>query len=192
METKIHLKEGEKDNASVILKGADMKDLVFVVDEVQVENLDKIKPNDIESISVIKGPNAAQFTSIYGEKATNGIIKVKTKKAKTAEDNDEIFTVVEKQPEYSGGMSAMFDFLKKNIKYPAEAVKNKIQGKVFVTFVVEKNGGLSNISVLKSLDNSCDVEAIRVVNLMPQWIPGSQNGVFVRTKYTLPIDFKLK
>lgn len=180
------------------------KNPLYVLDGkvVAPSEIKDLNPANIEKVEVLKGESAI---SEYGEKGKEGVVKITLKKGTVTTLNqsqdkkititgsdDEIFTVVEKQPEYPGGMSAMFEFLKKNIKYPAEAVKNKTQGKVFLTFVVEKNGSLSNINVLKSLDNSCDAEAIRVISLMPQWIPGSQNGLFVRTKYTLPIDFKLK
>ena len=84
----------------------------------------------------------------------------------------------------------MFSWLSQNIRYPAAAQRNGIQGRVMVSFVVEKNGSVSDVRVLKSVDPLLDNEAIRVVKAMPKWSPGKLNGQAVRVKYTLPISFK--
>jgi len=83
-------------------------------------------------------------------------------------------------------------FLSGSIKYPVIAQENGIEGKVIIGFIVSKNGVISDVQVLRSLDPSCDKEAVRVVKLLPRWIPGKQNGVNVNVKYTLPVAFKLQ
>jgi protein TonB len=104
----------------------------------------------------------------------------------------EIFTVVEEQPGYPGGEEARISFLQSNIKYPQEAKELGIQGKVFVTFVVEVDGSISDVRVLRGIGGGCDDEAIRVVKSMPKWIPGKQRGVPVRVQFNLPIKFTLQ
>ena len=94
-------------------------------------------------------------------------------------------------PEFPGGNPELFDFLNSNIKYPEISVKNNSQGKVIIEFVVEKNGEISNIKVLKGVDPFIDAESIRVVNQMPKWIPGKQLDKKVRVRQRLPIKFKL-
>lgn len=107
-------------------------------------------------------------------------------------DQEQIFTVVEKMPSFLGGPVDLFNFLSKNIKYPSEARKNKVKGRVYVSFVVEKNGSLSNIKVLRGIGSGCNEEAIRVVKSMPKWNPGKQRGKIVRVQYNLPIRFPLE
>ena len=109
--------------------------------------------------------------------------------------NDEgsnIFTVVEQMPEFSGGKNAMFKFISKNIKYPEEAIKQEISGRVFVTFVVEADGEITNIELLRGIGGGCDEEAMRVISIMPKWKSGYQRGVSVRVRFNLPIKFVLK
>lgn len=103
-----------------------------------------------------------------------------------------VFDVVESMPTYPGGMGALMQYLSSNIKYPTDAEKNGIQGRVITTFVVEKDGSITDVRVTKSIYPSLDKEAIRVVSKMPKWIPGKQNGSVVRVKYTLPLTFRLQ
>lgn len=104
----------------------------------------------------------------------------------------EIFTVVEEQPGYPGGEEARIAYLQQNIKYPEEAKELGIQGKVFVTFVVEVDGSITDVRVLRGIGGGCDEEAIRVVKSMPKWVPGKQRGVPVRVQFNLPIKFTLQ
>jgi protein TonB len=104
----------------------------------------------------------------------------------------EIFTVVEEQPGYPGGDEARIRYLQENIKYPEEAKELGIQGKVFVTFVVEVDGSITDVRVLRGIGGGCDEEAIRVVRSMPKWVPGKQRGVPVRVQFNLPIKFTLQ
>lgn len=102
-----------------------------------------------------------------------------------------IFTVVEDMPSYPGGQGAMMKFLAANIKYPAQAKENGIQGRVFINFVVEADGKVSNVKLLRGIGGGCDEEAMRVVSAMPNWIPGKQDGKGVRVSYNLPVKFAL-
>ncbi|MBQ0104041.1 MAG: energy transducer TonB [Prevotellaceae bacterium] len=106
-------------------------------------------------------------------------------------DEDEIFQVVEQMPEFPGGMEALLQYLGKNIKYPASAQENGIQGKSIIEFVVNKDGSIVDPKVIKSLDAACDKEAMRVIKAMPKWTPGKQRGKPVRVKYTVPVSFRL-
>jgi protein TonB len=105
---------------------------------------------------------------------------------------EEIFTIVEKMPEFPGGIEALFSYLGENIKYPDMAKDAHIEGKVYITFVVDKDGSIAGVKVLRGIGGGCDEEAIRVVKSMPKWYPGQQRGKSVRVQYNLPINFILK
>ena len=107
------------------------------------------------------------------------------------EREEKIFDVVEQPPHFPGGSQAMMDYLSKNVKYPKVAEQLAIQGRVIMAFVVEEDGSITNVKVVRGVHPSLDKEAIRVVEAMPKWIPGKQNGQYVRVKYNLPVTFKL-
>lgn len=107
------------------------------------------------------------------------------------EKTDSIYSVVETMPDYPGGQKELLSFLSRNIKYPTKAEENKIQGRVVIQFVVNKDGSVSDAKVVRSVDPELDKEALRVVNSMPQWKPGMQKGEAVSVKYTIPIAFRL-
>ena len=119
------------------------------------------------------------------EKAPNGVVSV------DVPEPDKAFDVVEQMPEYPGGTGELMKYLSANVKYPAEASKKGIQGRVIVQFVVEKDGTISKAKVVNNADEQLKEEAIRVVEAMPKWNPGKQNGKEVRVKYTLPVTFRL-
>jgi TonB family protein len=103
-----------------------------------------------------------------------------------------IFTEVEQAPSFPGGIDKFYKFIGQNIKYPVVAREKKVEGKVLVTFIVEKDGSLSNVKILKEPGAGCGNEALRVIKLSPKWVAGVQNGHKVRVQYTLPINFTLK
>lgn len=107
-------------------------------------------------------------------------------------DEQVIFDVVEKMPEFPGGMAALMQFLGKNIKYPTIAQENGTQGRVIVQFVVNKDGSIVEPKVVKSVDPYLDKEALRVISSMPKWSPGMQRQKPVRVKYTVPVTFRLQ
>lgn len=105
---------------------------------------------------------------------------------------DEVFMVAEQMPEFPGGMKELLKFLQNNLKYPENAMKNNVQGRVIVQFVVEKDGTLTEFKVARSVDPDLDAEALRVLQIMPKWKPGMQRGKIVRVKFTVPVSFKLQ
>lgn len=106
--------------------------------------------------------------------------------------NDSTYSEVEQMPVFPGGEQAMFSFLQKNIHYPEEARKKKVAGRVFVNFVVNKNGGVQDVKLLRGIGSGCDEEAMRVVKMMPDWKPGLNKGEPVNVVMNLPISFSLR
>ena len=111
---------------------------------------------------------------------------------KEGTDPSKPYDVVEQMPQYPGGHGKLFEYLTKNVRYPKEAEDKCLQGRVIATFVVEKDGSITNAKIVKSIDPALDAEALRVINGMPNWIPGKQNGEPVRVKYTVPVTFRLQ
>ena len=109
---------------------------------------------------------------------------------KAVVSQDSIYRVSEVMPQYPGGPNEIMRYIQENIKYPQSAKDNKIEGRVFVTFVVEKDGSITNAAVIRGIDKECDAEALRVVSSMPKWNPGQQDGKNVRTQFTIPIIYK--
>jgi protein TonB len=126
----------------------------------------------------------ASITLAYAQSSSN--------ESGTNEADETVYTVVEKMPEYPGGQQALFDYLKANVKYPEIARANGIQGRSLVQFVVNKDGSISDVQILRSGgDPSLDKEAVRVISSMPNWIPGKQGGKLIRVRYTVPVNFRL-
>jgi len=147
---------------------------------VTKSELDKIDPETIEKIEVIKNEEA---TKRYGDKGENGVVNITSKKK---------FMVVEELPEFpGGGMEAMWKWIGQNVKYPEEAVKRNITGKVLVDFMVSSTGEVKNVAVNSPVNPLLDAEAVRVVSAMPAWIPGTQSGKPVDVMMTVPIQFLL-
>ena len=117
---------------------------------------------------------------------------VREKAVEVAPKADELFITVEQQPEFSGGMAALGQYLQKNLRYPAAAQRANVSGRVFVSFVVNTDGSIQDVQVLKGLGFGTDEEARRVVSNMPKWQPGRQSGRAVRVKFNLPISFSLE
>lgn len=155
---------------------------LIVIDGVISENQDmsKIDPETIESINVLKNESSA---SKYGEKGKNGVLEI-TVKPKTG-----VFTVVEEMPEFPGGAEALKTFVYSSMKYPKIALESGIEGQVYVKFVVDKTGSITNAKISRGVDPSLDKEAKRIVESMPKWKPGLQNGEAVYVAYDLPISF---
>jgi protein TonB len=111
--------------------------------------------------------------------------------AEPAEDPNKVYMVVEQQPEFPGGLAAMMKFLQSNIKYPSQARRMGTEGSVFVEFVVDQAGNINNPRVIKGIGAGCDEEAVRVIQKMPPWKPGKQNGKAVKVRFVLPVKFVL-
>ena len=159
---------------------------------------DEVKPEDeLKSQDEIMSSKVAiGALNVVGNDENGEVLKAKeviaTEPVKPKEEETKVFDVVEQMPSYPGGMSALMQYLSNNIKYPVIAEENGIQGRVICTFVVERDGSITDVRVAKSVDPSLDKEAMRVVKAMPRWIPGKQNGSAVRVKYTLPVTFRLQ
>lgn len=148
-----------------------IEELNIVEDDVKTETI-KIETEDNKDKIVISAPVAAP---------------------KVVEEDDQvIFQVVETMPTFPGGDQALFKFLSDNIRYPVIAQENGIQGRVICQFVVNRDGSIVDVEVVRSVDPSLDREAIRVIRSMPNWKPGMQRGKAVRVKYTLPVNFRLQ
>jgi len=117
---------------------------------------------------------------------------VSAQKTVVSKKNQKVFDVVEQMPEFPGGMEALVKYMAENMKYPEDAKKQLVEGRVLVQFIVETDGSVSNTEVLKRVFPSLDAEAVRVISGMPKWIPGKQNGKVVRVKYTIPVSFRFK
>ncbi|MDQ2655992.1 MAG: energy transducer TonB [Bacteroidota bacterium] len=137
--------------------------------------LSDIRQNEIGAVEV-EGPAEV----VFGEPVSEGV-----------SGTDEIFTVVDQQPEYAGGYDAMVAFIKKNMVYPPNARRMQIEGTVHVSFVVSKTGEISDVKVLRGISGECDQEAVRVVQIMPRWNPGKQNGHPVNVRFIMPLKFRL-
>jgi periplasmic protein TonB len=141
----------------------------------EVPTIEEIKQNEVAAVEV-EGTEEVVFEEPV---------------AAVVEDENKIFMVVEQQPEFEGGYEAMMNFIKKNMRYPASARRMGIDGTVYVSFVVGKNGAIDDVKVLRGISADCDKEAVRVVQAMPPWKPGKQNGKPVFVRFNLPIKFKL-
>ena len=157
----------------------------------EVKEEDDIKLDEVE-----KSDKAVGAFNVQGNDEVGGeVLKAKEVIAQPEppkEEETKVFDVVEVMPSFPGGQAALFEWLSKNIKYPVVAEENGVQGRVIVTFVVERNGSITDVQVVKSVDPSLDKEAVRVVKAMPHWIPGKQNGSAVRVKFTVPVTFRLQ
>lgn len=127
--------------------------------------------------------------SAFGPKESSESRADKTKSEKI---HGKVYEQVEQMPEFPGGQTELINFLMKSVKYPRECMEKSIQGKVFVSFVVGKKGSVLNAKVVRGVDALLDAEALRVVNTMPEWIPGKQKGKKVAVQFTIPISFKLQ
>ena len=180
---------------------ADVGRTVEVVEEEMVEiTKQEQKPQPVEvpkqttQIQVVEDDVEVDDIEINADVDQNEVIEEYV--APEIEEEDiqeaEIFTIVEEMPDFPGGTQKLADYLAKNIKYPQMARESGIQGRVFISFVVEPDGSVSNVNVMRSLGGGCDEEAVRVVKAMPKWKPGKQRGKPVRVSYILPVNFKLQ
>ena len=136
--------------------------------------------------------NSTILTIVFALISVSMLAQDSVSAADASDYGDVIYVVTETMPEFPGGMQEMMRFINENIVYPVEAAQKGIQGRAICQFVVEKDGSISNVVVIRSSgDRDLDNEAIRVVQSMPQWKPGKQRGVPVRVKYTIPVSFRL-
>jgi TonB family protein len=147
---------------------------------------------DVEKLITIISKSG--HSGVWTDSAGNKVLakKIIPQPSSKFDNDEEIFFVVEEMPEFPGGEAALRQFIAGSVKYPDDAVKEGIHGKVYVTFVVSKDGSVANAKIARGVNPSLDAEAIRVVNSLPNWKPGKQRGQFVNVSYTVPINFVLK
>lgn len=158
-------------------------------DEVKPE--DELKTQD----ELMNTKTAIGALDVKGNDDANGeVLKIKEAVAQPEPkpEVEKVFDVVEQMPSFPGGPSALMEWLSNNVKYPVVAQENGVQGRVVVSFVVERDGSITDVKVVRGVDPSLDKEASRVVRAMPRWIPGKQNGSAVRVKYNVPVAFRLQ
>ena len=150
---------------------------------------------EVEVLNVVEDNVETQHVEITSEETKEEVvIAPPVEEVKPVEEEEEVvFVVVETMPEFPGGQAALFKYLSENVKYPVIAQENGIQGRVICQFVVNKDGSIVDVEVVRSGgDASLDKEAVRVIKSMPKWKPGKQRGKAVRVKYTVPVNFKLQ
>ena len=145
-------------------------EIVVVDNEKKVEAVTYTSEDDNKAVQIVNTPVAVEVEE---------------------EDEEQIFQVVEEQPEFPGGNEALMKYFRDNVRYPVMAQEMGIQGKVICQFTVRKDGSVGDVVVLRSADKSLDAEAIRLVSKMPKWKPGKQRGKAVHCKFTVPVVFKL-
>jgi TonB family protein len=172
---------------------------LYVIDgkEVTKADADKINPENMESVNVLKDKSGlTPATDKYGEKGKNGVVEIITKKTAVKEvnknTNKDVWIVMEELPQFPGGKNALASWIAANVKYPAEALKGSIAGKVYVSFTISTSGKVKDAVVTKSASPLLNTEAIRVVSSMPDWKPGTQSGKSVAVQMEVPVEFKLQ
>ena len=149
---------------------------------------------EVEVLNVVEDNVETESIEVNTEDDKEEVVIAAPIEAPAEEEEEEVvFVVVESMPEFPGGQQALFKYLSENVKYPVIAQENGIQGRVICQFVVNKDGSIVDVEVVRSGgDASLDKEAIRVIKSMPKWKPGKQRGKAVRVKYTVPVNFKLQ
>ena len=173
-----------------------------VVDEemVEITKQEEQKPQPVEmpkqttQLEIVEDDVEVEDIEINAEVEQNEVIEeyVAPEVVEDEVVEQEIFKIVEEMPSFPGGEAKLMEYVGKNVKYPQIARETGIQGRVFVNFVVEPDGSVSNVTVLRGIGGGCDEEAMRVVKNMPKWKPGKQRGKPVRVQYMLPVNFRLQ
>ena len=176
-------RETQKFTAPVIKKDE------LVKEENQVKQMDKLDEKVAVGTENKEGTKDRLAEAVRSDIAT---VAPPPPPAPKPEVSNKVFDVVEEMPHFPGGPAALQAFLSSNTKYPVVAQENGVQGRVIVSFVVERDGSITDVKVVRSVDPSLDREATRVVKSMPRWSPGKQNGSAVRVKYTVPVVFRLQ
>ncbi len=191
-----------KDGASIIKMASSIGeggDPVIFVDRVRCNDISKIDKNSIDHINVIKSAEAIK--EIYGDKEEykNGVVEIFTKDGTNKQEqkpvpvssSNKVFDVVDVIPSFPGGDTELMNYIHKEMVYPEACIKEKKQGRTIISFVVEKDGSLSDYKILRHVHDDMDKEAIRLIKSMPKWTPAIKDGKYVRCKYTMPVTFKL-
>ena len=184
---KVELQKVEKVKSSIAFTPPVIKKDSEVKPEEEMKTQDELNEN-----KTAIGAFDVKGNDEEGGTVLKAVEEIATPEPPKHEEENKVFDVVEQMPSFPGGPSALMAYLSSHVKYPAVAEENGIQGRVTVQFVVEKDGSVTDVETMKSVDPSLDREAERVVRSMPKWIPGKQNGSAVRVKYFVPVVFRLQ
>ena len=176
------------------------REVVLDEEMVEITKQEEQKPQPVEQpqqttqLEIVEDDVETEDLNINAEVEQNEVIEEYVAPEVVEEEvvEQEIFQIVEEMPAFPGGEAKLMEYVGKNIKYPQIARETGIQGRVFIGFVVEPDGSVSNVKLLRGIGGGCDEEAMRVVKSMPKWKPGKQRGKAVRVKYTVPVNFKLQ
>lgn len=180
---------------------ADIEDTMLVEDPQEEEKQPEPEETKVQEVQlpeefkVVSNEQKVEKVSLVSADENRKLpppAPVVTPPAKEEEDENKVFMIVEQQPEFPGGTAALMKWLSTNVRYPEVAIENNIQGRVIVSFVVEKDGSTTDVKVVRGVDPALDKEAIRLASSMPKWSPGKQRGKPVRSRFTLPVAFQLR
>ena len=191
-EVKQEIKIEEPEQVVEKVKSSIKFDVPEIKEDDQVKEDEQLKTQD----ELMNSNTAIGAFDVEGNDEENGEVLKATETIAQPEppkeDVQKIFDVVEEMPSFPGGNGALMQWLNENVKYPVVAQENGVSGRVIVSFVVERDGSITDVQVVRSVDPALDKEAARAVKSMPKWIPGKQNGQAVRVKYNVPVLFRLQ
>ena len=191
------LGETEPNVAVIILNTKQEGEEPLLILDGYIATIDQVRALPRDSVASVATMREIAAIRSYGEKGKNGALIITTVKHQEEIDNElasqpDVFDQVAEAPEFPGGFAAMIQYLSNNVRYPKDAKEAGTEGRVIVSFIVEKDGSISNARVTKPTYSSLDEEALRLVSTMPKWMPGKQDGEAVRVKYSVPVSFRLK
>ena len=191
------VKETEPNVAVIILNTKKKGEEPLLIVDGKIATIEQVRALPRDAVAKVATMREKTAMKSYGEKAKYGALIITTVKHQEEIDNEPlsqpvVFDKVDEMPHFPDGMAGLMQYLSTNVRYPKDAKESGTQGSVIVSFIVEKDGSISNAKVTKPTYSSLDEEALRVVSAMPKWVPGKQNGEAVRVKYAVPVSFRLK
>ena len=191
------VKETEPNVAVIILNTKKKGEEPLLIVDGKIATIEQVRALPRDAVAKVATMREKTAIKSYGEKAKYGALIITTVKHQEEIDNEplsqpDVFDKVDEMPHFPDGMAGLMQYLSTNVRYPKDAKESGTQGSVIVSFIVEKDGSISNAKVTKPTYSSLDEEALRVVSAMPKWVPGKQNGEAVRVKYAVPVSFRLK
>lgn len=191
------VKETEPNVAVIILNTKKKGEEPLLIVDGKIATIEQVRALPRDAVAKVATMREKTAIKSYGEKAKYGALIITTVKHQEEIDNEplsqpDVFDKVDEMPHFPDGMAGLMQYLSTNVRYPKDAKESGTQGSVIVSFIVEKDGSISNAKVAKPTYSSLDEEALRVVSAMPKWVPGKQNGEAVRVKYAVPVSFRLK
>ena len=191
------VKETEPNVAVIILNTKKKGEEPLLIVDGKIATIEQVRALPRDAVARVATMREKTAMKSYGEKAKYGALIITTVNHQEEIENEplsqpDVFDKVDEMPHFPDGMAGLMQYLSTNVRYPKDAKESGTQGSVIVSFIVEKDGSISNAKVTKPTYSSLDEEALRVVSAMPKWVPGKQNGEAVRVKYAVPVSFRLK